>query len=205
MSRPQNVELKNVLKLGCSIFYVANIRSERSLKPQLNRRRQHTLKFTTLTATETPASAQPWGQLRRQLIVNIYIFKYLRILSNLLSIFFALLCSSRCSFDVRGRPFEKALYWSDTNSFGPRAYFVTGQQPAKLSVENIQLDDEGVSTYYTIHPLQHINILVYFANAFAVHCQQVYRCRVDFQNSPTRNHRINLTVIGKPDGTEIAI
>lgn len=89
MSRPQNVELKNVLKLGCSIFYGANIRSERSLKPsQLNRRRQHTLKFTTLTATETPASAHPWGQLRRQLIANIYIFKYLRILSNLLSIFF---------------------------------------------------------------------------------------------------------------------
>ncbi|XP_032597562.1 uncharacterized protein LOC6569654 [Drosophila grimshawi] len=73
------------------------------------------------------------------------------------------------SFDVRGRQFEKALYWSDTNSFGPRAYFVTGQQPAKLSVENIQLDDEGV-----------------------------YRCRVDFQNSPTRNHRINLTVIVPP-------
>ncbi|XP_022225527.2 uncharacterized protein LOC111076162 [Drosophila obscura] len=73
------------------------------------------------------------------------------------------------SFDVRGRPFEKALYWSDTNSFGPRAYFVTGQQPAKLSVDNIQLDDEGV-----------------------------YRCRVDFQNSPTRNHRINLTVIVPP-------
>ncbi|XP_017848372.1 uncharacterized protein LOC108603787 [Drosophila busckii] len=73
------------------------------------------------------------------------------------------------SFDVRGRPFEKALYWSDTNSFGPRAYFVTAQQPAKLSVDNIQLDDEGV-----------------------------YRCRVDFQNSPTRNHRINLTVIVPP-------
>lgn len=30
MSRPQNVELKNVLKLGCSIFYVANIRSSAS-------------------------------------------------------------------------------------------------------------------------------------------------------------------------------
>uniref|UniRef100_A0A1B0BWQ3 Ig-like domain-containing protein n=1 Tax=Glossina palpalis gambiensis TaxID=67801 RepID=A0A1B0BWQ3_9MUSC len=70
------------------------------------------------------------------------------------------------SFDVRGRPFEKALYWSDSNSFGPRAYFVTNKQPAKLTVDNIQLDDEGV-----------------------------YRCRVDFQNSPTRNHRINLTVI----------
>ncbi|XP_067623332.1 uncharacterized protein side-III [Eurosta solidaginis] len=73
------------------------------------------------------------------------------------------------SFDVRGRAFEKALYWSDTNSFGPRAYFVTNKQPAKLTVENIQLDDEGV-----------------------------YRCRVDFQNSPTRNHRINLTVIVPP-------
>ncbi|XP_055848282.1 uncharacterized protein LOC129913564 isoform X2 [Episyrphus balteatus] len=73
------------------------------------------------------------------------------------------------SFDVRGRPFEKALYWSDTNSFGPRAYFVTNKQPAKLTVDNIQLDDEGV-----------------------------YRCRVDFQNSPTRNHRINLTVIVPP-------
>ncbi|KAM7363049.1 sidestep III isoform 3-T3 [Cochliomyia hominivorax] len=73
------------------------------------------------------------------------------------------------SFDVRGRPFEKALYWSDTNSFGPRAYFVTSKQPAKLQVDNIQLDDEGV-----------------------------YRCRVDFQNSPTRNHRINLTVIVPP-------
>ncbi|XP_073816419.1 LOW QUALITY PROTEIN: sidestep III [Musca autumnalis] len=73
------------------------------------------------------------------------------------------------SFDVRGRPFEKALYWSDTNSFGPRAYFVTTTQPAKLQVDNIQLDDEGV-----------------------------YRCRVDFQNSPTRNHRINLTVIVPP-------
>ncbi|XP_053968368.1 uncharacterized protein LOC128869772 [Anastrepha ludens] len=73
------------------------------------------------------------------------------------------------TFDVRGRDFEKALYWSDTNSFGPRAYFVTNKQPAKLTVENIQLDDEGV-----------------------------YRCRVDFQNSPTRNHRINLTVIVPP-------
>ncbi|XP_059610810.1 uncharacterized protein LOC132257796 [Phlebotomus argentipes] len=73
------------------------------------------------------------------------------------------------SYDVRGRPLTKALYWSDTNSFGPRAYFVTVSNPAGLSVDNVQLDDEGV-----------------------------YRCRVDFQNSPTRNHRINLTVIVPP-------
>uniref|UniRef100_A0A182JCD0 Ig-like domain-containing protein n=1 Tax=Anopheles atroparvus TaxID=41427 RepID=A0A182JCD0_ANOAO len=73
------------------------------------------------------------------------------------------------SYDVRGRQFSKALYWSETSAFGPRAYFVTISKPAALSVDNIQLDDEGV-----------------------------YRCRVDFQNSPTRNHRINLTVTVPP-------
>jgi len=71
--------------------------------------------------------------------------------------------SSLCSFDVRGRPFEKALYWSDTNSFGPRAYFVTGQQPAKLSVDNIQLDDEGVSgSNWTITTRKLRRVIVYF-------------------------------------------
>lgn len=49
------------------------------------------------------------------------------------------------SFDVRGRAFSKALYWSDTNAFGPRAYFLTVSKPATLSVDNVQLDDEGVS------------------------------------------------------------
>jgi hypothetical protein len=72
------------------------------------------------------------------------------------------------SFDVRGRPFTKALYWSDSNAFGPRAYFVTGSKPAGLTLESVQLDDEGI-----------------------------YRCRVDFKNSPTRNFQINLTVIGE--------
>lgn len=49
------------------------------------------------------------------------------------------------SFDVRGRAFNKALFWSDTNSFGPRAYFVTVSRPAALSVENVALEDGGVS------------------------------------------------------------
>ncbi|XP_021920840.1 carcinoembryonic antigen-related cell adhesion molecule 1-like [Zootermopsis nevadensis] len=73
------------------------------------------------------------------------------------------------SFDVRGRPFTKALYWSDNNAFGPRAYFVTGSNPAGLTLESVQLDDQGI-----------------------------YRCRVDFKNSPTRNFQINLTVIVPP-------
>lgn len=54
------------------------------------------------------------------------------------------------SFDVRGRAFSKALYWSDTNAFGPRAYFLTVSKPATLSVDNVQLDDEGVS-FYAFH------------------------------------------------------
>jgi len=72
------------------------------------------------------------------------------------------------SFDVRGRAFNKALNWSNSTAVGPRAYFVTVTKPAALSLEAVQLDDEGV-----------------------------YRCRVDFKNSPTKNFQVNLTVIGE--------
>lgn len=72
------------------------------------------------------------------------------------------------SFDVRGRAFNKALVWSDPDMFGPRAYFVTLTKPAALTLDAVQLDDEGI-----------------------------YRCRVDFKTIPTRNFAINLTVIGK--------
>ncbi|VVC94375.1 unnamed protein product [Leptidea sinapis] len=72
------------------------------------------------------------------------------------------------SFDVRGRSFNKALQWSDPKVFGPRAYFATVARPASLTLDTVQLDDEGV-----------------------------YRCRVDFKNSPTRNFQIRLSVIGK--------
>ncbi|CAD1469492.1 unnamed protein product [Heterotrigona itama] len=73
------------------------------------------------------------------------------------------------SFDVRGRAFSKALNWSDSTVVGPRAYFVTMTKPATLSLEAVQLDDEGI-----------------------------YRCRVDFKNSPTKNFQVNLTVIVPP-------
>lgn len=58
------------------------------------------------------------------------------------------ICLFLRSYDVRGRSLTKALYWSDTTSFGPRAYFVTVSKPAALSVDNVQLDDEGVSYSY---------------------------------------------------------
>lgn len=72
------------------------------------------------------------------------------------------------SFDVRGRQFGQAKLWSSPTVFGSRAFFSTANSPAQLKVDNIQLADEGM-----------------------------YRCRVDFRNSPTRNLKINLTVIGK--------
>ncbi|XP_072933154.1 neural cell adhesion molecule 1-like [Epargyreus clarus] len=73
------------------------------------------------------------------------------------------------SFDVRGRSFNKALHWSDPLAFGRRAYFVTMSRPSALTVDAVQLDDEGV-----------------------------YRCRVDFKNSPTRNFQIRLNVVVPP-------
>lgn len=72
------------------------------------------------------------------------------------------------SFDVRGRSFGQAKLWSSDIAFGKRAYFRTATKPAQLLVDELHLEDEGL-----------------------------YRCRVDFRNSPTRNSKINLTVIGK--------
>lgn len=74
------------------------------------------------------------------------------------------------SFDVRGRPFNQAKQWSSPDAFGTRAFFRTSTHPAQLLVDEIAMSDEGV-----------------------------YRCRVDFRNSPTRNVKINFTVISKYD------
>ncbi|KAF7990771.1 hypothetical protein HCN44_000576 [Aphidius gifuensis] len=72
------------------------------------------------------------------------------------------------SVDVRGRPFNQALNWSD-EEVRPRARFITIDRPAALVLEGIRLVDEGI-----------------------------YRCRVDFKKSPTRNFQVNLTVIYPP-------
>lgn len=72
------------------------------------------------------------------------------------------------SFDVRGRQFTQAKLWSSPAAFGARAFFRTQSHPAQLLLDDIQMGDEGI-----------------------------YRCRVDFRNSPTRNLKINFTVISK--------
>ncbi|KAL1513906.1 hypothetical protein ABEB36_003245 [Hypothenemus hampei] len=78
------------------------------------------------------------------------------------------------SFDVRGRTFKDAKLWSSPSVFGNRAYFRPSTNPATLVIDNIQQSDEGI-----------------------------YRCRVDFKNSPTRNSKVNFTVIVPPEKIHI--
>ncbi|ETN65555.1 sidestep protein [Anopheles darlingi] len=74
------------------------------------------------------------------------------------------------NFDVRGRQVAQARLSSSDKYFGKRAFFRATSHPAQLLVDEIKLIDEGM-----------------------------YRCRVDFRNSPTRNLKINFTVIVPPD------
>ncbi|PZC81806.1 hypothetical protein B5X24_HaOG212020 [Helicoverpa armigera] len=74
------------------------------------------------------------------------------------------------SYDVRGRLASQPKLWSSSSGFGTRAYFRAAANPAVLFVDSVVSSDAGV-----------------------------YRCRVDFKNSPTRNLRVNFTVITPPN------
>ncbi|KAG7204097.1 hypothetical protein KM043_001946 [Ampulex compressa] len=72
------------------------------------------------------------------------------------------------SFDARNRQFGKAKLWSASHFWGDRAVF-RASPTAQLTIRDLRESDEGV-----------------------------YRCRVDFRNSPTRNIKVNFTVIVPP-------
>lgn len=72
------------------------------------------------------------------------------------------------SVDARGRAVGQAKLWSDPYVFGERATMRTNVVPAELEIDPLQSTDGGV-----------------------------YTCRVDFKDSPTKNQKINLTVIGE--------
>ncbi|XP_058467805.1 titin [Malaya genurostris] len=74
------------------------------------------------------------------------------------------------NFDIRGRQVAQARLFSSEKYFGKRAFFRATSHPAQLLVDELKLSDEGI-----------------------------YRCRVDFRNSPTRNVKINFTVVVPPD------
>ena len=72
------------------------------------------------------------------------------------------------SFDSRDQSaVAQGNHWQHS-SLGGRAFFKHHETPAKLHLEHVKESDAGL-----------------------------YRCRVDFKQSPTRNSKVNLTVISK--------
>ena len=71
------------------------------------------------------------------------------------------------SLDVRGKPLDQANHWAESSSIGKRSSFSTTSNPNSLVVDDLTLADEGI-----------------------------FRCRVDYRNSPTKNVKLNLTIIG---------
>lgn len=73
-----------------------------------------------------------------------------------------------CSYDSRGKVSESGSHWSNSTVIGNRAFFRIRPEPATLIIEDLKESDAGS-----------------------------YRCRVDFQKSPTKNNKIRLQVVSK--------
>ncbi|XP_076759532.1 motor axon guidance molcule sidestep [Xylocopa sonorina] len=74
------------------------------------------------------------------------------------------------SLDARTGDLASAVHWAVSDDLGKRTYFQIGDgHRAKLKVRSVTFADQGI-----------------------------FRCRVDFVNSPTRNFRVNLTLVEEP-------
>lgn len=80
------------------------------------------------------------------------------------------------SLDARGGPLSKADHFASSDDLGTRSYFIITEEAstARLKVKRVSASDEGI-----------------------------FRCRVDFINSPTRNFRFNLTLVDQPSKPRI--
>lgn len=73
------------------------------------------------------------------------------------------------SLDARSGNLSAAIHWADGDDLGRRTYFQVGDgHRSKLKITKVKYKDQGL-----------------------------FRCRVDFVDSPTRNFRANLTLVGK--------
>ncbi|KZC06460.1 PREDICTED: hemicentin-2-like [Dufourea novaeangliae] len=74
------------------------------------------------------------------------------------------------SLDARSGDLSSAIHWAVSDDLGKRTYFQIGDgQRAKLKVTKVMYKDQGI-----------------------------FRCRVDFIDSPTRNFLVNLTLVEEP-------
>ncbi|XP_065167789.1 B-cell receptor CD22 [Atheta coriaria] len=80
------------------------------------------------------------------------------------------------SLDARGGALNTASHLTMSDDLGTRSYFITDENPsrARLKIHRVTHEDEGV-----------------------------FRCRVDFTNSPTRNFKVNLTLVVQPSTPKI--
>lgn len=81
------------------------------------------------------------------------------------------MCVFVFSLDARGANLSDAQHLAVTNDdLGSRSFFVIDGEHsrARLRIHNVRPTDEGV-----------------------------FRCRVDFTDSPTRNFKVNLTLVGQ--------
>nr|XP_040572562.1 synaptogenesis protein syg-2-like [Lepeophtheirus salmonis] len=102
------------------------------------------------------------------------------------------------SYDLRGTRSENSRHWSDDHVLGSRANF-------KIQFTNSRRRRPEVNSRVesTIPPKKYIGKSFLLLRNVLRQDQGIYRCRVDFHSAPTRNSRVNLTVIVPPSNPVI--